>query len=456
MSQIPSLSPSDPDQPGAPQPDPSRPATGDGIRARLRRSIADTRPLRQPDFRRLWIANIITVIGAQITIITVPAQLWALTHSSAYVGLTGLFGLVPLVVVGLWGGALADAFDRRLILLISTLGLIATSFAFFCQALFDVDNVWVILGIFALQQAFFALNQPARTTLLPSIVPTDQLPAANALTMTVVQFGAIAGPLVGGALLPLLGFAPLYLLDTLCLLATLWAVFRLPSLRPLEAIGAPGLRSVIDGFVYTWRHKILLISFAVDLIAMVFGMPRALFPQIADQAFGGPAEGGMEFALLSIGMALGALAGGIFSGWLSDIHRVGLAVLVAVAAWGVAIIGFGAATAVAAGHALPWLIVAVGFLAAGGVADMISMVFRQTILQTAATDAVRGRLQGVFIVVVAGGPRLADVLHGAAADVIGAPATIILGGVLVVVGIGACALLVPRFARVTVDAGSEA
>ncbi|MFE5774310.1 MFS transporter [Brachybacterium sp. NPDC056505] len=449
-SETPALDPAS----DAPAPEPaSSPSAPRTLRSRARGLFADTRPLQNLHFKRLWQANIITVIGAQITIITVPAQLWALTGSSLYVGLTGLFGLVPLVVLGLWGGAIADAFDRRRILLVTTLGLILTSGLFAAQALLQVRNVWVILGIFAAQQAFFAVNQPARTALIPSLVPRDQLPAANALNMTVGQFGAIAGPLVGGALLPFLGFSLLYLIDTVCLLATLWAVLRLPALKPEGAIARPGLRSILDGFVYTWKHKILLVSFAVDLIAMVFGMPRALYPQLADQSFGGPAQGGMEFAALSVAMALGALLGGIFSGWLGRVHRVGLAVLIAVGVWGLVVMGFGGATWLAGGRAMPWLAVAVAFMAAGGIADMISMVFRQTMLQGAASDAVRGRLQGVFLVVVAGGPRFADVAHGAAADVLGAPLTVVLGGALVVLGVAACGVLVPQFTRYRVGPG---
>lgn len=415
--------------------------------SRLRGIFADTRPLASPHFRRLWTANIITVIGAQITVITVPAQLWAMTGSSAYVGIAGLFGLVPLVVMGLWGGAIADAFDRRRVLLVSTMGLIATAVLFFLQALLDLQNVWVLLVVFAIQQAFFALNQPARTALLPTIVPADQLPAANALNMTVMQFGAIAGPLVGGALLPFLGFSLLYLLDALTLLATLWAVIRLPSLKPQGDPVRPDLRGIAEGFVITWRSKILLISFVVDLIAMVFGMPRALYPELANHSFGGPATGGLEFAALSAAMAVGALFGGIFSGWFSRVVRIGLAVLLAVGVWGLAVVGLGVSALLADGRPMPFLALAVLFLAIGGIADMVSMAFRQTILQASVTDRMRGRLQGVFLVVVAGGPRIADVLHGAVAGWISAPWTVILGGIAVVLGIGVCAVLVPSFVR---------
>ena len=164
----------------------------------IRGLVADTRPLRNPHFRRLWSANIITVIGAQLTVVAVPAQIYAETGSSAYVGLTGVFGLVPLVVFGLWGGALADVFDRRTVLIITTLGLIGTSALFWLQAAAGGDNVWLLLGLFSVQQAFFAVNQPTRSAVIPKLVGEELLPAANSLNMTVMMAGAIAGPLVAG------------------------------------------------------------------------------------------------------------------------------------------------------------------------------------------------------------------------------------------------------------------
>ncbi len=411
--------------------------------------------MQHRDFARLWWANIITVIGAQLTVVTVPAQLWAITRDSTYVGLTGLFGLVPLIVFGLWGGAIADAFDRRRVLVVTTIGNIATAAAFAVQALAGLHDVWLILGIFALQQSFFALNQPARNAVIPMLVPARELPAANALNTTVSQFGAIAGPLIGGALLPVLGAGPLYLLDAVTMTVTLWAVLRLPALTPDHPIGSLGIGSVIDGFRYAWASKVLLVSFLVDLIAMVFGLPRALYPQIANVEFGGPATGGMAFALLSAGMAVGAVVGGVFSGWVSRVRRQGRAVLVAVIVWGLSVVVTGIAVALAGGRATPFLAVAVLALAVGGAADMVSSAFRQSILLSAATDEVRGRLQGVFLVVVVGGPRIADLVHGFAAGALGVAATVIGGGVLVVLGTLACGALVPAFrAYEPADAGA--
>ncbi|UUZ44415.2 MFS transporter [Janibacter limosus] len=415
---------------------------------RLRGLLADTRPLKVPEYRRLFTAQIVTVIGAQLTVVTVPAQIYSMTGSSAYVGLTGLFGLVPPVIFGLYGGSLADHFDRRRLLTVTTWGLILTSAVFFARAALGNTNVWLLLSIFSVQQAFFGINQPTRSAVLPRIVPADMLPAANTLNMTVFTGGAIAGPLVGGALIPLLGFSRLYLVDTLFLFATLWAVISLPPLPVTVIAGSsPGLRSVIDGFVYLATQPVLLMSFVVDLIAMVFGMPRALIPEMADVDFGGPAEGGPAFALLFAAMPIGAFLGGVMSGWVSRVERQGPAVTVAILVWGGAIVGFGVAVALADGLVVPWLGIACVFFAIGGAADTASAAFRSTMLMTAATDAMRGRLRGVFIVVVAGGPRLADVVHGLVAGELGTAVTTIGGGVPVIVLTLVATAVSPAFVR---------
>ena len=418
------------------------------MQVQIRGWVADTRPLRNPHFRRLWATNIITVIGAQLTVVAVPAQIYAETGSSAYVGLTGIFGLVPLVVFGLWGGALADVLDRRTVLIVTTLGLIGTSALFWLQAAAGGGNVWLLLGLFSVQQAIFAVNQPTRAAVMPKLVGEDLLPAANSLNITVLQAGAIAGPLVAGALIPVFGFEYLYLIDTITLFATLSAVIRLPRL-PVEGAPtqAPGLRSVVEGFTYLRGQPVLMMSFLVDIIAMVFGMPRALFPQIAHESFGGPEEGGWAFALLFAAIPAGAVAGGIFSGWVSRVSRQGVAVVAAILVWGFAMIGFGVATALADSWPQAMLGAAVLMLMIGGAADMASAAFRMSMLQSADDDAMRGRLQGIFLVVVVGGPRVADVAHGSAAALVGTAAAAAGGGVLVVIGTVVAAVAVPSFVR---------
>jgi MFS family permease len=422
----------------------------------IRGLFADTAPLKNQHFRRLWTANIITVVGAQLTVVAVPAQIYAETGSSAYVGLTGLFGLVPLIIFGLWGGALADVMDRRTLLIATTLGLIATSACFWAQAAAGLGNVWLLLGLFSVQQAFFAVNQPTRSAILPKLLTAAELPAANSLNMTVLQAGAIAGPMVGGVLIPVFGFSWLYLIDTFTLFATLSAVVRLPKLPVEGAAGTPGLRAVIDGLGYLRGHPVLLMSFVVDLIAMVFGMPRALFPEIAHLNFDGPSEGGLAFALLFAAIPIGAVIGGVFSGWVSRVQRQGLAVVAAIVVWGLAITGFGVAVSLADTTARTYMLaLAVLMLVIAGAADMASAAFRMSMLQASASDAVRGRLQGVFIVVVAGGPRIADVAHGGAAAVVGTAAAAAGGGVLVVVLVIVAAFAVPGFIRYKLSAPDQ-
>ncbi|MEY8567450.1 MFS transporter [Corynebacteriaceae bacterium 7-707] len=416
--------------------------------------LADTTPLQSPHFRRLWTANIVTVVGAQLNVIVVPAQIYSITGSSAYVGLAGAFGLVPLIVFGLYGGALADMMDRRRLLMITTVGLIVTAVAFWAQAASGVDSVWLLLGIFALQQAFFAVNQPTRTAITARIVPEGSVAAAVSLNMTVQQAGAIVGPILGGLLIPVTGFALLYLLDAFCLGATLWAVAKLPALPP-DTGGAPGasarrrrtpgFRSIAEGFTYLAAMPILLMSFVIDLIAMVFGMPRALIPQISTVDFGEAGDGGLFYALLFAAVPVGAVLGGIFSGTVTRLRRQGTGIVVSVLLWGVAVTVMGVAVNLADGRAGLWAWVAVIAFVLGGVADMFSSVQRSAMLQEAADDRMRGRLQGVFLIVVAGGPRLADMLHGWAGSVVGAGTATLVGGLLVIVGTIVAVAVVPSF-----------
>lgn len=412
----------------------------------------------------------VTVIGANLTIFAVPVQVYVLTRNSAYVGLAGLFSLVPLVVFGLLGGAWADAMDRRTLLIISSCGLALGSVLLWLQAALAVNNVWVVLVLLAVQQSFYAINWPTRGAAIPRMLPTEQLPAANSLNMTVQQFGAIVGPLMAGIMLHWVDLSTLYLIDAITCLAPIWATVRLSPIPPLAV--APmksavaqtitgirkssrwGFGAVLEGFRYLAGNQIVLMSFVVDLIAMICGMPRALFPQMANESFGGPVDGGTTMALLAAAISAGAVAGGVFSGWLPRVRRQGLAVVGAIAVWGLAIIGFGLAGGAAGGRAGPMFWAAMAFLAVGGAADMVSAAFRSTILQEAASDELRGRLQGVFIVVVGGGPRLADAVHGAAAAAVGTTIAATGGGVLVLVGVLIAALAAPAFLRYRPPVGS--
>lgn len=415
--------------------------------------MADITPLRTPDFRRLWLTGIVTVIGANLTIFAVPVQLYALTQNSAYVGLSGLFALVPLVVFGLWGGAWADAMDRRLLLIIASCGLAVSSILLWLQAALSLNNVWVVLCLLSVQQAFFAINSPTRSAAIPRMLPGEQLPAANSLNMTVMQFGAIVGPLLAGLMLRWVDLSTLYLIDAIACVAPIWATVRLAPMPPTvrsdsESVANMwGFGAVFDGFRYLSGNRVVLMSFVVDLIAMILGMPRALFPQMAHQSFGGPVEGGTTMALLAAAMSVGAVAGGLWSGWLPRVRRQGLVVVASIVVWGFAMVGFGVASGLADGRTGAMLWIALVCLAIGGAADMVSAAFRSTILQQAASDELRGRLQGVFTVVVAGGPRLADAVHGAAAAAVGTTVAAAGGGGLVVIGVIVAALAVPAFVR---------
>jgi MFS family permease len=401
--------------------------------------VVDTRPLRVASFRRLWLSTAITAIGSQLTAVAVPKQIFDLTGSSGYVGLTGAVAFVPLVVFGLWGGAIADAMDRRKLMLITNLGIALTSALLWLQAFAGLGSVWMVLALLGLQQAFFAVNMPTRNAAIARLLPAELLPPAFALNSTMFHFGAVLGPLLAGVLLPVLGLSTLYLIDTVALAAAVIAAWRLPPIPPLSGLtGRAGLRDIVAGFRYVGVRGVLLASFLVDIIAMVAGMPRALFPEMAERTFHDPPGGGAALGWLFAAIPLGSMLCGLFSGRLTRVRRHGAGTVIAVCVWGLAVVGFGLS---------PWLWLAVFFLALGGAADLVSAVYRSAILQEAATDEMRGRMQGVFTVVVAGGPRIADMVHGFAAAGVGTATASAGGGVLVVLLTVAAALALPAFWR---------
>jgi MFS family permease len=394
------------------------------VREALRAVVTDIRPLRtSADYRRLWLGLTISQLGQQMTTVAVAIQVYALTGSSFAVGLVGLFGLFPLIVFGLYGGAIADAMDRRRLALIASTGLWLMSLVLFVQALLRVGNVWVLYAVVAAQSACYAVNNPARNAIIPRLLPKELLPAANALTMASFNLGFTIGPLVGAVLIDWGGFAMAYAVDALTFTAALYALFRLPPVPPEGGTGNAGLRSVAEGLRFLGRAPNLAMTFVLDLCAMVLAQPRALFPAMAKLVYGG---GAATVGLLQAAPAVGSLIAFAFSGWISKVRWQGRAIAIAVVVYGAAVAGVGLTD-------LLW--VGVAFLAVSGAADMVSAAYRSTILQVAAPDAMRGRLQGVFIVVVAGGPRMGDFVAGSVASATSERVALVAGGCACIVGV---------------------
>ena len=394
------------------------------VESKRRSWVIDLRPLRGVAYRRMWLGNGVSFFGFQFTAVAVPVEMFAITHSSAWVGLLGLAALVPLLIFGLWGGAAADVVDRRKLLLASsTLAWIATA-GLLMQAVLGLHSPMLLLALTAVQSAGFAVSSPTRQAIIPRIVPAELVPAANTLNYTTTTAGGVLGPLAAGLIFGLwstdTGVTIAYAVDALFFTISFWASYRLPPIPPLHEDGTiprptVGVRGVVDGLRFLAGQPVLLLSFAVDIVAMVLAMPRALFPEIAEERFGGGSAVGWLFAAI----AIGSVVGGLTSGWIGRIKRQGAALVVAVVGWGIAVGLAGLA------HQL-WLMVLL--LAVGGAADLVSAVYRMSILQTFAPDRLRGRLQGVFTVVVAGGPRLGDLRAGATADLTGPTASWAGGG----------------------------
>lgn len=401
-----------------------------GVVSRVGRVATDIRPLRlSRDFRRLWFGLTIAQLGQQMTAVTIAYQVYVITRSSYSVGLVGLFGLVPLVAFGLYGGALVDAFDRRRVAIVASLGLWLCSGALLWQAMAGWDSVGLLYGVVAAQSACFAVNSPARSAIIPRLLPAELLPAANALSMASFNLGFTIGPMTAGALIAWHGVEVTYAIDAVTFTAALYALLRLPPVRPeTVTTKVPGMRSVIDGLRFLTTAPNLAMTFILDLCAMVLAQPRALFPALALSVYGGNAS---TLGLLQASPAIGSLAAFAVSGWVSRVSRHGVAVVAAILVYGVAVAAAGFAAIGAPGL----LVLGVVCLALSGSADMISSAYRSSMLQTAAPDELRGRLQGVFTVVVAGGPRLGDFVIGLAAASLGEGTAMAAGGCACLAGI---------------------
>ncbi len=407
-------------------------------RGRLRGLWIDVEPLRaSADYRRLWAGDLVSSAGQQFTVVAVPYQVFTITRSSFDVGLIGAVQLVPLLAGALAAGAIADAFDRRRLLLGSQLGLGLCSLALALLSARGAPPLGALYGLAAASALFSSVESPVRNAAVPELVGLERLPSALALNQVVDQTSQVAGPSLAGLVLAALGVTAAYAAGAA---AFLLAIAWLAGMRPLlPAHGGvrPGFGAVLDGLRFARRSPVLLATFIVDLNAMTFGMPRALFPALAATTFGVGAQG---LGLMYAAPAAGALAAALASGWVVNVRRQGLAVIVSVVLWGTSIAAFGLVPG-------GLFLVALGLLALAGAADVISAVFRNTILQSLAPDDMRGRLAAMHVAVVTSGPRLGDVEAGTAARFTSPEFSVVSGGLACVAGVAVLHAFIPGLAR---------
>lgn len=445
----------------------------------MRNLLIDTTPLRESaHFARLWLGLGLSSIGSQLTVVAVGLEVYAMTGSSLAVGGLGIAALVPLIVAGVYGGAIVDVHDRRRVALASAAVLWLVTALLAAQAWLGVDQLWVLYALVAVQSAAFGVNNPARSAIVPMLVPARSLPAANALQTLLFNTSLMLGPVVGALLVAHWGYEIAYSIDAVLFLAALWALVRLPALppgitvfdddatsgatvqagaaaaegappapgvEPLSSADAPGARGapgrrvglgpVVEGFRYLATQPNVRMTFLVDLAAMVLAMPRVLFPAVGVVVLGG---GETTTGLLTAAIAVGGVLAGALSGGLTRVRRQGAVIVWAITVWGLGVAALGVVLLAAgrttpSGVLVPALVAALVALAVCGAADNVSAIFRQSILQSAAPDEMRGRLQGVFIVVVAGGPRAGDVWLGAQASWWGEGMAALVGGLTCVV-----------------------
>lgn len=406
--------------------------------------LMDLRPLTLfPAYRRLFFGNSIAQLGAQMTTIAVAIQVYDLTRSSWSVGLLGLFALVPMVGFGLYGGVIADRFDRRTVSLLASLGLWLVPALLLVATLSGSTSVGLLYGCTAAQSALYALNNPARNAMIPRLVSSAQLPAAVALNSASANLALTLGPLAGALLIDQVGYAAAYAADTLMFSASVQALIRLPRIPPARSRQRQTpTQALAAGLAMLRRSAVIRTTFVIDLAAMVFANPSALFPAMAVKTFAGDAG---TVGVLQAAAAAGALTAFVFSGWLGRVGRQGAAVVTAVVVYGLAI------GAVGLTHSLG---LALTFLAIAGMADMVSAAFRSTILHRAAPDEFRGRVQGVFVVVVTGGPQAGNMFAGMLGETFGEQRALVIGGLACVAAVALIALRTRTFVHYR-DPGDE-
>jgi predicted MFS family arabinose efflux permease len=399
-----------------------------------KRLAVDIRPLRTSrDFRLLWSGYAISFLGSQLSYVAVPYQVFRLTHSSLKVGLIGLAILVPLLITSFLGGALADAFDRRTLFALSESAHTVVALGLVVNALLPHPHLWALYVLSALTGAISGIGRPSYDSLIPRIVTIEEIPAASALLALIQSLGLILGPALAGVLIAAVGLSSTYLVDALTFAASLCALALMRAAPPPEDAARPSLRSVLDGLRFLGTQPVIQGTYIVDFVAMLFGMPSALFPALAAGRFGG---GPQVLGLLYAAPFAGTLLVTVTSGWTSHVRRQGRAVVFGALGWGLAITAFGLTHQLAS---------ALFFLALAGAGDMVSGLFRMNIWNSAIPDAYRGRLAGLELANVNSGPLLGDFEAGAVASWRGLGFAIVSGGLACVAAVLLTAALLPRF-----------
>jgi MFS family permease len=406
-------------------------AVGEGGRAGWRALVIDLTPLRvSRDFRLLFAGQSVTLFGSMMTFVALPMQMFQLTQSSFAVGMLSVAEFVPMISMAFVGGALADYVDRRRMVRATEALLAGGTLVLILNSLLARPHVWVLFACAGLFAGLNGLQRPSLEAMVPRVVPPELIASAAALRALSGSVGTIGGPALGGLLVATLGPTLTYSIDFSTFLVSLIALWMMRAVPPPLDADRPSLKSIANGLRYALKRQELLGTYLVDINAMFFAMPMALFPAMAHR-FGGASAG-----LLYSAPAVGALAVTLTSGWTTRVHRHGLAVAVAAATWGVAIIAFGLA---------PTLPLALACLVAAGGADMVSGLFRMTIWNQTIPDHLRGRLAGIEMVSYMSGPLLGNARAGAVASLAGVRASIVSGGLLCIVGAAALTLLLPDF-----------
>jgi len=391
-------------------------------------------PLRKHrDYRLLYTGQLISAFGSMITYVAVPYQVFAITHSSLMVGMLGAAQLVPLLLFALWGGAYADAMDRRRLLIISELFLTAASFFLAINALVPHPSVPLIFVVSAAMSACNGFHRPALDAMTPRLVDREDLTAVSALNSLRMSLSTIVGPALGGVCIAALGFPLAYMLDVVSFFVSLVSLAMIRSMPPADAASRPGVRSIIEGLQYARSRPELIGTYAVDLVAMTFAMPMALFPAIAG-AWGGAFAAGYLYSAMSFGSLFTA----VFSGWTSRVNRQGAAVIIGAGTWALAVVALGFA---------PNLLSALACLAIAGAGDSVSTVFRGTIWNETIPSELRGRLSGVEMISYLSGPLLGNARAGWVAAISSNTVSIVSGGLTCFLGVLICIPLLPAFWR---------